>query len=298
MESILVALDETGFDVMLESPPALTTSTTCARIALTHAASTISALLSNKKQKHADQCLLCSADPEASEHDSSGFHAGSSRHNPRVPLAASPPASARIQELPLTSRRDVSGSPADPTAMRELSLSIGGMTCASCANSIARALHDVQGVRDVSISVLSHSGTCTVMSSDLSNKVVEAIEDCGFEAEIVDVRPVLFSSAESTPRADDLTSLEGPYIVLLSVGGMTCASCSNAITDALESLDGVSDAHVNLLSNSASVTLSDRKYESFVLGAIEDIGYEVSSNLSSVGWSKRDFVAIGRRHWS
>lgn len=277
MEVIASALDEAGFDI--EHPPAVTTSTTRTRMTLGRAASTISAVLSKKKEKHADQCLVCSSDPGTSGHASDSHDSGPPRRNPPIPSVTSPPLSAGIKESLPPRPRDVfapSVTPKQSPTMRELTLSIGGMTCASCANSIARALHDVQGVRNVCISVLSHSGTCTVASSDLSDKVVETIEDCGFEAEVVDTRPVEFTSAEPTPRADDPTSLEGPYILMLSVGGMTCASCSNAITEALKALDGVSDAHINLLGNSASMTLSSRKVEPLVLETVEDIGYEVS----------------------
>jgi Cu+-exporting ATPase len=280
-ETVACALDEAGFDVVHERAPTVSTSTTRARMTLVRAASHLSNILSRKQQKHAEQCLLCSSGAQAPEHDLTAHTTGALRQNVSTPTAVSVPTPDRIYgSSTVAGNAPISATPAQPPAMREISLSIGGMTCASCANSITRALQDLTFVRDVNISVLSHSGKCTVSSGDLSDKVVEAIEDCGFEAEIVDIRPIDFSSAESTPRADDPTSLDGPYILLLSIGGMTCASCSNAIVDTLKTMEGISNVHVNLLGNSASLVVSDRKLESSAIDAIEDIGYEVGAPLT------------------
>lgn len=79
----------------------------------------------------------------------------------------------------------------------------------------------------------------------------------------------------------------------VSIGGMTCASCVNAITAELKELPWISDVAVNLLSNSATVEYSDRDKTDDIVEAIEDLGYEAVIdqviNLTewkrqSVGW--------------
>jgi P-type Cu+ transporter len=62
----------------------------------------------------------------------------------------------------------------------------------------------------------------------------------------------------------------------LSIGGMTCASCVNAITKELESLPWVSEAAVNLVTNSATVYCTEPGKAQELVDAIEDIGYEAS----------------------
>lgn len=62
----------------------------------------------------------------------------------------------------------------------------------------------------------------------------------------------------------------------LAIGGMTCASCVNAITDALKSQDYTTEVAVNLVSNSATVEFHDKEHAGDIVELVEDIGYEAS----------------------
>lgn len=62
----------------------------------------------------------------------------------------------------------------------------------------------------------------------------------------------------------------------LAIGGMTCASCVNAITDALKAQDYTTDVAVNLVSNSATVEFYDKEHAEDIVELVEDIGYEAS----------------------
>ena len=75
------------------------------------------------------------------------------------------------------------------------------------------------------------------------------------------------------PQPGDQPDASEPHRLALSVGGMTCASCSNAITSALSELPGVADVNVNLLGNSATLTISGPDVAPSVVAAVEDIGY-------------------------
>ena len=59
----------------------------------------------------------------------------------------------------------------------------------------------------------------------------------------------------------------------LSIGGMTCSSCTNAVTLALLELPGAADVNVNLLGNAATLTVPVDQDTSAIVSAIEDIGY-------------------------
>jgi P-type Cu+ transporter len=68
---------------------------------------------------------------------------------------------------------------------------------------------------------------------------------------------------------------EGRRRATLAVRGMTCAVYVNAITDELGRLEGVVDAVVSLVSNSATVTFgSGNARLPQIVEAIEDLGYE------------------------
>ncbi|WAO87371.1 Hypothetical protein NCS54_00467700 [Fusarium falciforme] len=82
---------------------------------------------------------------------------------------------------------------------------------------------------------------------------------------------------------------EGRRRATLAVRGMTCAVCVNAITDELGRLEGVVDAVVSLVSNSATVTFDGGNARvPQIVEAIEDLGYEATvdnvTNLDEQGF--------------
>ncbi|KAG6002366.1 hypothetical protein E4U43_001132 [Claviceps pusilla] len=65
----------------------------------------------------------------------------------------------------------------------------------------------------------------------------------------------------------------------VSIGGMTCASCANAITNEIQKYPWVSSIVVNLVTNSASVDFAndqDHSRAQKVVEAIEDLGYDAA----------------------
>ena len=58
------------------------------------------------------------------------------------------------------------------------------------------------------------------------------------------------------------------------VSGMTCASCVANVTKVVKKLDGVSDANVNLMTNSMKVSYDENKVnDKKIISAVEKIGY-------------------------
>ena len=64
------------------------------------------------------------------------------------------------------------------------------------------------------------------------------------------------------------------YRVSLSIGGMTCAACVNAIMDALKDKPGVSEMSVDLLGKSGSAFVTRHDLADEIKDMIETIGYE------------------------
>lgn len=61
------------------------------------------------------------------------------------------------------------------------------------------------------------------------------------------------------------------------VSGMTCSSCVANVTKAVEKLDGVTDANVNLMTNSMKVNFDENIVDDEkIIGAVEKIGYGAS----------------------
>lgn len=181
-ETIELAIESAGFDI--ESPIPRDSITVTKRESFSQ---TISGFFAAKQSKHIAQCLLCQSD-EAHAHV--------------------------ISQLPVSEKiLEDSGSPAEEQGPTALSLSIGGMTCTACSNTLTRLLSEVDGVSNVVVDLMGHSARVVVDSQKLTPAVIETIEDAGFDGEVVKTEPMI-----KTPTQQETTS----RTISLKVDGMYC----------------------------------------------------------------------------
>jgi len=83
--------------------------------------------------------------------------------------------------------------------------------------------------------------------------------------------------AQGDPKHEQLRAANGGHETLvITIGGMTCATCVNAVTRALRSVPGVIGAHVNLATEQATVIYDPNKASLADLQkAVREAGYEV-----------------------
>lgn len=165
-------------------------------------------------------------------------------------------------------KQRMSRLPAAPKQPEEYSarLSIGGMSCASCSNTITGQIKQLDFVRDITVTLLTNSAAVTYTGSKSNiDKIVEEIEDMGFEASTDEVTVVSPPSPVETVCVADI-----------SIGGMTCGSCVGAVTRGLEELPYVVNVSVNLLSHSGQVIFEGQKNLDHIVQTIEDLGYDAS----------------------
>eukprot|EP01083_Nonionella_stella_P214636 773212_1 len=63
----------------------------------------------------------------------------------------------------------------------------------------------------------------------------------------------------------------------LSIGGMTCTNCSNAIEKLLTPLKGIHKVSISLVLNSCIITFNEDTISiDIIIDEIEDVGFEVS----------------------
>ena len=139
---------------------------------------------------------------------------------------------------------------------RTVSLPIEGMTCASCAARIEKGLRNLEGIKEANVNMATEKAVVTYDPDILKEEnMIRAIEDLGYRV------PQLISKNEK---------------MVISVGGMTCASCVSKVEKTLRSLPGVAEASVNFATEKATVL-----YQPGLLGksefrrAMKDLGYEV-----------------------
>eukprot|EP01119_Soliformovum_irregulare_P015408 TRINITY_DN4332_c0_g1_i1.p1 TRINITY_DN4332_c0_g1~~TRINITY_DN4332_c0_g1_i1.p1 ORF type:complete len:1017 (+),score=316.00 TRINITY_DN4332_c0_g1_i1:56-3106(+) len=108
----------------------------------------------------------------------------------------------------------------------KLVLSVQGMTCAACVNTIESYVKSQKGVIRIAVGLLAERAEVTFDPSSISDaQVAEAINDLGFQATILD---------ESQGSA-----------ITLQIEGMNCGSCEGKIERELMSMRGILSASVN-----------------------------------------------------
>ncbi|XP_034932704.1 copper-transporting ATPase RAN1 [Populus alba] len=162
---------------------------------------------------------------------------------------------------------------------KRIQVRVTGMTCAACSNSVESALKSVHGVSRASVALLQNKADVVfdpalVKDDDIKN----AIEDAGFEAEILSEPSIL------------KTKPNGTLLGQFTIGGMTCAACVNSVEGILRNLPGVKRAVVAL-----ATSLGEVEYDPTVISkddivnAIEDAGFDASLVQSS----QQDKILLG-----
>ncbi|WP_042298236.1 heavy metal translocating P-type ATPase [Paraburkholderia bannensis] len=150
---------------------------------------------------------------------------------------------------------------------RQAELDIRGMTCASCAMRVEKALAKVPGVTRATVNLATDRATveATADAPDaaaLAQQLVAAVEKAGYEA---------------TPIATPVAAPEDT--ASFAIGGMTCSACSNRVEKVLARVPGVSAASVNLATEEASVRLAaplDAAMRERLVAAVQKAGYEAT----------------------
>ena len=132
-----------------------------------------------------------------------------------------------------------------------LTLSIEGMTCASCVARVEKAIAKVPGVEQASVNLATEAATITAEGAPPAAAVAQAIVDAGY-----------------TVGHQDIT---------LDIHGMTCASCVSRVEKALKSVPGVTAAEVNLATERATVhVLKSATSSTALVAAVARAGYEAA----------------------
>jgi copper ion binding protein len=150
-------------------------------------------------------------------------------------------------------------------------ISIGGMSCASCANTITTEVQQLEFVKEVTVNLLTNSATLSYIGPrDNVHKIVEQIDDIGFEASLDEVNPI--------PKASAPTKSTEIYTSEIAITGMTCGSCSGTVTRGIKELPFIRDVSVNLLSHSGRVEFEGRDNLDKIIEKIEELGYDAAVN--------------------
>lgn len=128
-------------------------------------------------------------------------------------------------------------------------LSIQGMTCASCVGRVEKALKKVDGVEQANVNLATEQAVVESSVPLDRAALVKAVERAGYD--VVVAAPIE-----------------------LSIDGMTCASCVARVEKALKKVPGVQQANVNLATEQAWVEADTTVSADKLIQAIRKAGYD------------------------
>ncbi|WP_153142135.1 heavy metal translocating P-type ATPase [Paraburkholderia agricolaris] len=181
--------------------------------------------------------------------------------------------------------------PTDATPARTIELDIGGMTCASCAMRVEKALAKVPGVTRASVNLATEKASIDSDAAVDPETLAGAVRKAGYEA--------------SPSAPPDATPASSSQATELAIGGMTCASCAMRVEKALAKVPGVANVSVNLATETATVNPDQMGAGADIealIAAVRKAGYEATlmappdaptsvtdtAALASVAQSKRN----------
>ncbi|PIN23727.1 Cation transport ATPase [Handroanthus impetiginosus] len=138
--------------------------------------------------------------------------------------------------------------------------SVTGMTCSACAASIEKAVKRLPGIKEAVVDILNHRAQVVFCPAFVNEeKILETIEDAGFQAELIE--------EEINERST--------RVCRIRIQGLTCISCSMTLEYYLVAMHGVQKALVALSNEQVEVHYDPRILtHNQILEAIEDIGFE------------------------
>ncbi|QBG57808.1 ATPase P [Bacillus amyloliquefaciens] len=117
---------------------------------------------------------------------------------------------------------------------KEMTIQVGGMTCAACASRIEKGLKRMDGVNEASVNLALETSNISYQPDKIEASVIkDKIEKLGYHV--------------VTEKAD------------FQIEGMTCAACANRIEKRLNKIEGVESAPVNFALETVTVEYNPKE---------------------------------------
>ncbi|HDL7089777.1 TPA: copper-exporting P-type ATPase CopA [Yersinia enterocolitica] len=184
------------------------------------------------------------------------------------------------------------GYQAEEAQAPDIELQLSGLSCGHCTESTRKALEAVPGVIAADVSL----DNAKVYGKVEAQTLIDAVEQAGYHATLPGAQspkteplthsapsspeylaaasstiPAATTDIKNTQPSQPLAEPADNDSVQLLLTGMSCASCVSKVQNALQSVDGVEVARVNLAERSALVT--GHPSNEALIAAVKNAGY-------------------------
>ncbi|HDL7479127.1 TPA: copper-exporting P-type ATPase CopA [Yersinia enterocolitica] len=184
------------------------------------------------------------------------------------------------------------GYQAEEAQTPDIELQLSGLSCGHCTESTRKALEAVPGVIAADVSL----DNAKVYGKVEAQTLIDAVEQAGYHATLPGAQspkteplthsapsspeylaaasstiPAATTDIKNTQPSQPLAEPADNDSVQLLLTGMSCASCVSKVQNALQSVDGVEVARVNLAERSALVT--GHPSNEALIAAVKNAGY-------------------------
>ncbi|KIV81699.1 hypothetical protein PV11_03867 [Exophiala sideris] len=166
---------------------------------------------------------------------------------------------SKVQE----SKNGAEGSKESAPSTWVTTVAIEGMTCGACTSSVEGAFKNISGLVKFNISLLAERAVISHDPEALpADKIVELIEDAGFDAKVVS------SQAETASHGGSTATQQ------LKIYGLPDGKTATELEDALRSKDGIKSAVISLSTSRANVTYDPATVGlRAIVGVVEAAGF-------------------------
>ncbi len=149
----------------------------------------------------------------------------------------------------------------------EKTLNVKGMTCASCAKAVERAVNKLPGVSESNV--------------NLATEKVKVIYDEG-TVSVPDIQGAVEKAGYKASAADNV-------VKSFVIEGMTCASCVQAVERATRKLPGVEESNVNMATEKMVIRFDPSALAvSDIKAAVSDAGYDAYEDEATIDSADED----------
>src|SRR5690625_941966 len=155
-------------------------------------------------------------------------------------------------------------------AIKKSQLNVTGMTCAACSSRIEKVLNKMDDV-EANVNLSMEKATVSYDDDKISTEdIVEKINHLGYGVREEKVE--------------------------LDIQGMSCAACASRIEKVLSRMDGVSNTHINLATDSGSVTYTPGLVSvDDLIEKVKNLGYKAFIKGNSENQNKEKEIATKKR---